>query len=70
MERQLESCIKAHQFEKDVKSWLTKKARWQIPPKEVNYSHYYMTKTNEQHQFVWLYAQHKEGTNLFWREQI
>ena len=49
---------------KDIKSWLAKKAIWQVhipPPKEINHHHYNVTKPNEQHQFDLLYMPH----NLF-----
>ena len=39
---------------KDIKSWLPKQALWQFhipPPKEINHTHYDVTKPNEQHQF-------------------
>ena len=39
---------------KDIKSWLAKQALWEVhvpPPKEINYSHYDLTKPNELHQF-------------------
>ena len=51
---------------KDIKSWLTKQALWQVhisPPKEINHPHYDVTKPNEQHQFDLLYMPH----NLFER---
>ena len=49
---------------KNIKSWLAKQALWQVhipPPKEINHSHYDMTKPNKQHQFDLLYMPH----NLF-----
>ena len=49
---------------KDIKSWLTKKALWQVhipPPKEIHHPHYDVAKPNEQHQFDLLYMPH----NLF-----
>ena len=49
---------------KNIKSWLAKQALWQVhipPPKEINDSHYDMTKPNKQHQFDLLYMPH----NLF-----
>ena len=49
---------------KDIKSWLVKKALWQVhipPPKEIHHPHYDVTKPNEQHQFDLLYMPH----NLF-----
>ena len=35
---------------KDIKSWLAKQALWKVhmpPPKEINHSHYVVTKPNE-----------------------
>ena len=49
---------------KDIKSWLTKQALWQVhipPPKEIHHPHYDVAKPNEQHQFDLLYMPH----NLF-----
>ena len=49
---------------KDIKSWLTKQALWQVhvpPPKEINHPYYDVTEPNEQHQFDMLYMPH----NLF-----
>ena len=46
---------------KDIKSWLAKQALWQDhipPPKEIHNPHYYVTKSNEQHQFDLLYMSH------------
>ena len=43
---------------KDIRSWLEKQALWQVyipPPKEINHSHYDVTKPNEQRQFDLLY---------------
>ena len=62
VERQLESSVKSQSIrKKDVKSRLAKQARWHayIPlPKEVNSSHYKVTKPYEQHQFDLLYVPH------------
>ena len=36
--------------QKDIKSWLSKQALWQIhipPPKEIHHLHYHVTKLNE-----------------------
>ena len=49
---------------KDIKSWLAKQVLWQVhvpPPKEINNPHYNVIKSNEQHQFDFLYMPH----NLF-----
>ena len=49
---------------KDIKSWLTKQAFWQVhipPPKQIHHPHYDVTKPNEQHQFDLFYMPH----NLF-----
>ena len=49
---------------KDIKSWLTKQALWQVhipPPKEMHHPHYDVTRPNDQHQFDLLYIPH----NLF-----
>ena len=49
---------------KHIKSWLAKRALWQVhipPPKEIHHPHYDVTKRNEQHQFDLLYMPH----NLF-----
>ena len=46
---------------KDIKSWLAKKAFWQVhipPPKEINHPHYDVTKPNEQYQFDLLNMSH------------
>ena len=46
---------------KDIKSWLAKQALWQDhipPPKEIHHPHYYVTKSNAQHQFDLLYMSH------------
>ena len=45
---------------KDIKSWLAKRALWQvhIPPPEKIHHHYDVRKPNEQHQFDLLYMPH------------
>ena len=46
---------------KNIKSWLTKQALWQVhilPPKKINHPNYDVTKPNEQHQFDLLHMSH------------
>ena len=46
---------------KDIRSWLATQVLWQVhitTPKEINHPHYYVTKSNEQHQFDLLYMPH------------
>ena len=59
-----ELCKTKSMSKKDIKLWLAKLALWQVyipPPKEINHTHYDVTKPDEQHQFDLLYMSH----NLF-----